>query len=235
MKIAQQPVVVILSLGMALAQASPAHAGLITGVNGLNGLGKYDGTFDYVPVDATHGTLNITLKNTSPAGNGGYLTAFVFNNPGQRITGATLWSSNVHFGLLGAPSFNNSVSGTPYGWFDIGASTGKSFEGGGNPSNGIAVGHSDDFVFHLTGNALKTLTTNDFFTTPSVPPGDGQGDQSFVARFRGFENGGSDKVPGTDPPIATPEPATLLMSSMGLAVLFALYYLRRRCLQSMPA
>src|SRR5262245_11857861 len=47
MKIALQPVVVILSVGVALAQPVPAHAGLITGVNALNGLGKFDGTFDY--------------------------------------------------------------------------------------------------------------------------------------------------------------------------------------------
>src|SRR5262249_36576209 len=110
MKIALYPVVAIMSLGMALAQAGPAHAGFITGANGLNGLGKFDGTFNYVPLDGTHGTLNITLNNASPASNGGYLTAFVFNNPGQHITGATLWSSDAHFQLLGAPSFNNGVN-----------------------------------------------------------------------------------------------------------------------------
>jgi len=146
MKIAQRLVVVILSAGAALAQTAPAHAGFITGVNALNGLGAYEGTFDYNPVDATHGTLKITLKNTSPAANGGYLTAFLFNNPGQHITGATLSSSNLHFQLLGGSSFNNSVNGAPYGRFDLGASTFKSFEGGGNPSNGIAVGNSADLV-----------------------------------------------------------------------------------------
>src|SRR5262249_23276367 len=119
MKIALRLVVVIVSAGLALAVAVPAHAGLITGVNALNGLGKFDGTFDYTPVDANHGTLSITLKNTSPAANGGYLTAFVFNNPGQHITGATLWSSNLHFHLLGGPTFNNGVPGTPYGQFDL--------------------------------------------------------------------------------------------------------------------
>jgi len=227
MKIALQPVVAILVVITALTQTDRAHAGLISGASGLNGLGNFNGAFNYVPVDAAHGTLNITLNNTSPAGNGGYLTAFAFNNPGQRVTGAALWSSDVHFHLLGAPSFNNGINGAPFGGFDIGASTGNSFEGGGNPSNGIAVGHADDFVFHLTGNGLNTLTTNDFFTVYSVPPGNGEGVQSLVARFRGFNNGGSDKLPGIDPPIATPEPATLMMSGMGLAVLFALGYLRR--------
>lgn len=235
MKIARRPVVVVLSLVVALTQTNPAHAGPISSVGGLNGLGNYSGTFDYVPVDATHGTLNITLKNTSPAGNGGYLTAFAFNNPGQRITGATLWSSDVDFQLLGAPSFNNGVNGAPYGRFDIGASTGHSFGGGGNPDQGIAVGHSDDFIFQLTGNGLNALTTNDFFTAYSVPPGNGEGVQSLVARFRGFKNGGSDKVPGIDPPIATPEPATLPISGMGLAVLFALCHLRRARLQPNPS
>jgi hypothetical protein len=235
MKIALQPVVVISSLVVALTQTAPAHAGLITALSGLNGLGNYNGTVNYVPVDATHGTLNITLNNTSPADNGGYLTAFAFNNPGRRITGATLWSGDGHFHLLGAPSFNDGVNGAPFGGFDLGASTGNSFEGGGNPTNGIAVGHSDDFVFHLTGDGLNTLTTDDFFTAYSVPPGDGEGAQSLVARFRGFENGGSDKVPGIDPPLATPEPATLLMSSTGLAVLLALCYRRRGCRRPDPA
>ena len=235
MKIAQRLVVVILSAGAALAQTAPAQAGFITGVNALNGLGKYEGTFDYNPVDATHGTLKITLKNTSPAANGGFLTGFVFNNPGQHITGATVSSSNLHFHLLGGPSFNNSVNGAPYGRFDLGASTFKSFEGGGNPGNGIAVGHSADFTFHLTGKALNSLATNDFFTTFSVPPGNGESDQSFVARFRGFEDGGSDKVPGTDPPIANPEPATLLMTSVGLAALITFCWLRQRRMKRRPA
>ncbi|MFO0804746.1 MAG: hypothetical protein U0791_16685 [Gemmataceae bacterium] len=210
-----------------LAAAASTHAGPITSVGGLNGLGSFNGTFTYVPTDATKGTLNLTLNNTSPLANGGYLTAFVFNNPGQRITGASLWSSDVHFQLLGGPAFNNAVNGAPYGRFDLGASTGGSFEGGGNPSKGIAAGGSEDFVFHFTGSGMDSLTTQDFFSTFSVPPGSGEGVQAFAARFRGFECGGSDKVPGMEQPVLTPEPATLPISLAGLAVIVGLCRLRR--------
>jgi hypothetical protein len=196
----------------------------------LNGLGSYTGTFNYASSSSTQATLDITIKNTSPAANGGYLTAFVLNNPGNKITGATLSSSNANFGLLGNPTFNDSVNGAPYGQFDIGASTFKSFEGGGNPSKGIAVGASATFHFVLTGTGLDTLTSSKFFSTLSVGPGNGQGDQAFVGRFRGFKNEGSDKVPGIDPPARNnnPEPGTMTLCGIGLAGLAVVSRVRKR-------
>ena len=221
----KRPVFAVISFLIAVASA---QAGPITSVGGLNGLGSFDGTFTYVSTDATKGTLNITLNNTSPLANGGYLTAFVFNNPGQRITGASLWSSDVDFQLLGAPGLSNGVNGAPYGRFDMGASTGGSFEGGGNPSKGIAVGDSAEFAFHFTGSNMDGLTTHDFFAAFSTPPRIGQGEQAFVARFRGFDCGDSDKVPGgMMPPVVTPEPGTLGISLAGLSGLFLLCRVRR--------
>ena len=48
------------------------------------------------------------------------------------------------------------MNGAPYGWLDSGASTGNSFEGGGNPSKGIAVGHVMRKLLHLVFAIWKT-------------------------------------------------------------------------------
>src|SRR5262245_65836718 len=112
------------------------------------------------------------------------------------MTGVTMDSSNANYGLLGSAPFHNGAKGSPFGHFDFGAGTGGSFEGGGNPSKGLAVGHSATFTFALTGTGLDGLTAASFFSSHSVPPGQGEGPEAFVARFRGFSPEGSDKVPG---------------------------------------
>src|SRR5262245_14354110 len=206
---------------LALA-ATPSKAGIITGTQGLNLLGDFSGTVTYSPLNDTSGLLEFQLTNTSPAAHGGYLTGFVFNNPGDQVTTFALTSSPAHFELLGGPTFNNSIGAGPFGHFDSGAALGANFEGGGNPHNGLGVGESGTFLFTLTGQGLDKLTVDDFLATSSAPPSDGQGNPSFVARFRGFSdcNPDSDKVPlDKDPPLlnieSTPEPATMAMGAFG--------------------
>jgi hypothetical protein len=215
---------------------SPARAELIEGSNGLNSLGAYTGTFSYTPNGGTQATLVISLTNTSPGGSG-YLTAFVFNNPSKLITGATLDSSNANFALLGAAPFQDGVGGQPFGHFDLGASTGGSFTGGGNPSKGLGVGQTGTFTFALTGSDLDGLTANSFFSSLSAPPGQGKGPAAFVARFRGFDPEGSDKVPGVlvirdDLPVVgvdqVPEPSALTVAAVGLGTLATWVACRRR-------
>jgi len=205
-------------------------AGIITGTHGVANLGSFDGDLSYKVVDEHDAVLQVTLRNTSAAGNLGYLTAFAFNNPGKRITGASLTATTPAFQLIGDPGHPGGVNGAPFGQFDLGASTGKSFEGGGSPNSGIAVGHTEMFWFTLSGNGLSDITEGDFLSALSSPPGAGQGPAAFVARFRGFSNGGSDKVP-VDLLVRiehAPEPGTLLTGAVGIVLVAAVVTLRRR-------
>lgn len=196
---------------------APAQAAIIIGDGGL---GDFTGNIDF-----SGSTLTVQLTNTSAAANGGFITGFVLNNPMDLVTGVTLTSStDADFQLLGLD--NNDVNGAPFGQFDFGASTGNSFEGGGQPSRGIAVGDSATFVFSLTGD-LGGLTTQSFLTALSSGTGSGEGFESFVVRFRGFADGGSDKVPGTPggggelPDTDVPEPAMLGLLGLGILGLAA--------------
>ena len=215
-------------LGALLLAPSAARAVPISGSAGLNGLGSFTGTFDYTPdaVLDTIGTITIVLNNTSPLFDG-FLTGFVFNLPdGVTVTAASLNTpptSDPDFAPLGALTFNNNVNGAPFGHFDIGAAVGGNFQGGGNPSDGIAAGSSGTFQFALIGEGLLGVTSADFLSSLSVPPGAGEGLTPFEVRFRGFvreleTEPDSDHVP-LDTPI--PEPGTLILVSLGLATLSA--------------
>jgi hypothetical protein len=215
--------------------AAPGRAGVITGTHGVNLLGDFSGTVTYSPLNDTSALLQILLTNTSPAGHGGYLTGFAFNNPGNHVMNFGLSSAPAHFALIGWPSFHNSVDASPYGRFDVGAAVGGNFEGGGNSHHGLTVGTSGTFLFALTGQGLDKLTVDDFLSTASAPPGNAKGNPAFVVRFRGFDDGcgpDSDKVPldGDPPPVRienTPEPATVVLVCLGALALAGVTLFRR--------
>jgi len=205
-----------LALLLAGLRAPSAHAGTIpiTSNSGASesGLGTFDASLMYTAADASNATLVVSLTNTSPAANGGYITAFAFNNPLDLITGVTLASTSGTFDdLLGGPSFDDSVNGAPFGDFDIGATTAGNFQGGGPPANGIGVGDTETFTFSLTGSSLDTLSALSFKNALSenVPPD--KNPQFFLARFRGFDDGGSDKVPA----VLVPEPSSIALAGLG--------------------
>lgn len=225
----------------ALLSANPAVADPIGGASSQSTgmLGDFVGDFNFSMVDANSGTITVQLTNTSQPINGGFITGFVFNNPGNAITSASLAGTNGSFQLLGGATYNNTVPGNPFGDFDIGAALGGNFLGGGNPNFGIGVGDTDTFVFSVSGTGVGSLTNANFFNELSDNSSQGHNDQFFLVRFRGFINGGSDKVPAGDPtqppdpddvppPIdSVPEPASLLLWAI-LATVLAFMTLKAR-------
>lgn len=160
-------------------------------VYGNGTLGDFKGTLIF----SASGMLTLSLTNTSPTANGGFITALLLNNPGGSITDIVSTSfTDTDFGLLDLK--DKGWNGAPNGQFDFGASTGKSYTGGGKPQGGIEVGETETFTFNLTGSRLNVLSAQSFIDELSTGTGDGEGSEWLVVRFRGFEDGDSDKVAG---------------------------------------
>lgn len=221
MRSSLHPGVVTLALSVSLAVLpTPVHA-IPTSIPifGAGPLGSFTGMVEYTPgADATSGTVYVELTNTSSVGNGGFITAFAFNIPGNVATAADL-DTLASFSLL----FGN-VAASPLGSFDIGATTDDdpplSWLGGGDPHPGIGVGETASFTFLLEGDDLSGLSANTIMSTLSIPQSPGHIGYPFAVRFRGFEDfpgegDGSDKVVGH----VIPEPGTLLLLGGGLTAL----------------
>jgi len=129
----------------AVGIAGAANASVVNFVSnpGLEQLGAFTGSMEWTYLGDNAGTLEITLTNTSPVGNGGYLTGLAFR---------AVYNDSLK--IVYASDHEN--------WLD------------------------------------------DFFDES-----DGWG---FAARFRGFEDGGSDKVNAS-----LPAPGVLTALAMGAA------------------
>ncbi len=143
-------------------------------------LGGFTGSLDWNFLGGHDGVLTVSLTNTSPLANGGFLVAFVFRSS-TTFTSSLSTTSDVDF--LNIPA---GESGSPFGSYDAGAGLGGSFLGGGNPNPGLAVGASGVFTFAISSASAAALSAESFIGGPS----------DFLVRFRGFEDGGSDKTPG---------------------------------------
>lgn len=181
------------------AFASPVLFAADTAASAENTGSKYSGSLQYDFLGGTTGQLTITLNNDTPAIVGGYLTAIVFRFDTAGPASTVLMSSTV-------PGLTDTgvVNGAPFGTFMGGAGTGGQFTGGGAPSQGLAIGGSATFVWQITAPDASALNELSFLDATSQP--------SLVVRFRGLDNGGSDKVPGT----LVPAPASLAMLAGGM-------------------
>jgi len=195
--------------------------------NSTEGLGSFTGSISYSADSAfsTTGLLTITLTNTSNAANGGFITGMVFNiggtDPGATAALASSPAPTHPFVTLSG----NGLSGEPFGNpFDAGAALGGSFLGGGSPQGGVAVGQTGSFSFLVNALDAGNLNASDFLNG-------GPFDFNFIVRFRGFENGGSDKVPAMmiTTPNVVPVPMPLAFGAVGLiGAMFGSYRLRAK-------
>ncbi len=180
--------------------------------NSTEGIGDFSGTVEYTFTGGNTGTLIVELANTSVPSNGGKITAFVFNiNSVDDGALATLVdTTNANFLNLSGSGLN----APPFGSYEAGAGLHGQWLGGGSPHAGIAVGDSALFTFGVIASDAGLLDSMDFIA--------GETEFDFVVRFRGFNDGGSDKVPGV-PCNLIPLPAPVLMGAIGLplAALFA--------------
>ena len=175
--------------------------------NSTENLGSFEGTIDYSPVNGLEGTLVISLTNTSVASNGGFLTGLLFNFESLDAgANASLASATHPFADTGGGS------GSPFGSdYDAGAALGGDFLGGGSPNAGVAVGATGVFTFSIVASDAASLTASSFINGPYA--------FDFIVRFKGFVDGGSDKVPAIVVPTS---------GSLALATLAVLVPIRRR-------
>lgn len=150
-------------------------------------------------VSITGNTITITLTNTSPPANGGFITAAAFNlAAGTTVNNFT--TTNANFALFGpAPTGwtgNVSPDGTRT---HLISATNNDYNGGGSPNGGTPPGSS--VTFTLTLASLNGNTEASIFN-------------SLLIRQRGFQDDGSDKDPLTVTNV--PEPASMLLLGSGL-------------------
>jgi len=160
-------------------------------------LGTFLGTLNYTPTNATLGTLTVSLTNTS---SNGFLTGILLLNQANyaNLNIAQVNVSNGNFTTTGVDS------GSPFGSYRGGTALGGEWLGGGNPDLGTGPGQTITASFTISGNGAGALSATSFVNPIS-------NNQQLLVRFRGFNNGGSDKVPG----ILVPTPGAAALLGLG--------------------
>lgn len=206
----------LLTFSILLAFSIPSQALLITPSDiTTEDLGDFSANVEW-----NGSELSIALSNTSNGLNGGFITGFLVELP----SGASFNVGWTDTGLQFMPSDNGPYSGSPYGNFDYGYSLGGNLLGGGSPAGGIGIGETGNFLLSDWQNA-DNLTTEDFIANYDTSI---LNDASFLVRFRGFNDEGSDKVlgvfgeidipglPGPPSSAEIPEPNSLMLFLLGI-------------------
>jgi hypothetical protein len=198
-------VIAFAGLGMNAAEAQASFISIESdSSNSTENLGRFTGSIEYNYQFGYLGTINITLTNTSAAANAGLLTGFVFNIDSADPDACAVLQSGTHPFFLDAQGENAAPFGDD---FDAGAALGGNFLGGGSTNNGIPVVETGTFTFQLVASDAANLTAESFINGPYA--------FDFIVRFRGFEDGGSDKVPA----MVTIVPAPAALSVLSVCIL----------------
>ena len=191
--------------GEALAGSVSTIDFISDAANSTEQLGSYTGSINY----DTSGLLDISLTNTSSPANGGFITRFMFNAPNRVVARLTSTTSSAPFHLQPRPRMR------PFGSFDYGVTLRNRYN-----RLGIAQGTTESFQFAIYSPQAPTFSAIDFMSDFSYCTNK---PALFMARFKGFDDGGSDKVPATV--TAVPTPSAVLA---GIVLLSGLALRRRR-------
>ncbi|MGH7131452.1 MAG: hypothetical protein ACREJO_05855 [Phycisphaerales bacterium] len=203
------------SAALVLAAAGAAQADIVSFTSNnaasTSNLASFTGTVATNVIDSLHSQVTVTVTNTSALAGGGYLTGIVLANENQ--FGSLI--INLISCTDGDFSDTSVESASPFGSFKGGAALGANWSGGGNPTVGTAPGSTVSFTFAVNGNGAGFIPAASYISAVN-------GDQQMVFRFRGFNNGGSDKVP-TMTTTLVPTPGAAAMALVG-----GLMFARRR-------
>lgn len=192
-----------ITLALAAGLTTSAH-GQVIGFNGDVSASAertgatFLGSLEYVHLGGDAGRLTIDLTNDSTVSVGGFLTGLLFRgSSSDGPLGASLFSANpVAFLDTGAADAGS------FGSFDGGAALNGHWQGGGDPSFGLGIGQSGQFIFDISSANASLLTSESFIGSADEP--------GMVMRFRGLQGGLSDKVP-----VFIPAPTALAVLGLG--------------------